>query len=109
MSLIEKADKMMSYPHLEQSAMEAYVEALCFASKSDIIKLLEYADEKYGMQFSFWARLLAFRMALLQSPNDPDLLEWTGSMLLTYGAPDYDETANEYLSRAKKLKNEKKT
>lgn len=104
MNLIERADKMMGYSYLDQSSMEAYIESLCFASKSEIVKLLEHVDERYEMQFPFWARLLAFRFALLQSPDDPELLEWAGAMLRTYGGPDYDDIANDYLQKADEIK-----
>jgi hypothetical protein len=49
-----------------------------------------------------WARNLAYRLAVLQRPDDPQLLREAAAGLLSFG-PDRDTFAEDLTSRATEL------
>ncbi|MET7663965.1 hypothetical protein ABZT45_38720 [Streptomyces sp. NPDC005356] len=54
------------------------------------------------MAMPVWARNLAFRLACLQRPDDPELLREAAADLLSFG-PDWDHFAEELKARATRL------
>jgi len=104
MSLIDKSDKLMSYPHLDTDAFQELIEELCLASEQDISYLLDHIEKHYEFEFPLWARLLCYRLALLQAPDNPDLLERAGQGILLYADPFYDDIAKGYIRKAKEIR-----
>ncbi|MFE4718552.1 MULTISPECIES: hypothetical protein [unclassified Streptomyces] len=54
------------------------------------------------MAMPVWARNLAFRLACLQRPDDPELLREAAADLLSFG-PDWDDFAEDLKARATRL------
>ena len=89
MTLIESTDKMMELPNLDSERASRFIELLAQSDRQDIMALLDHILEKYYIEFPFWARLLAYRLAYLQDINDKHFRERFGKMLLTFGGPEY--------------------
>ena len=56
-----------------------YIEDLSHSSGADIEEMLNYVYEHYLLECPFWARLIAFRMLVLQNPNDEKMKQWAAS------------------------------
>jgi hypothetical protein len=104
MSLIEKIDEYQENSNLNPFALRDLMEDLCIAESKDLQSMATYAVDKYGMEVYFWIILLTYRLAILQSPNDAELLESAGQYIQISGGPDFDYIANEYLERSQKIR-----
>lgn len=83
-----------------------FIELVTFADASEILETVRQslADDWMGMPV--WARNLAYRLACLQRPDDPDLLREAAADLISFG-PDWDHIANDLRARAEALDSEK--
>jgi hypothetical protein len=108
MKLIEKSDKLMSYSNLDQVACEEFINELTFSNLEEIVELLIHVRENYEFEFPLWARMLSYRLALLQEPENQKVLELAGIGILTFGDPYYNDLANECINRAKEIKEKNK-
>ncbi|WP_406861303.1 hypothetical protein ABZO31_12955 [Streptomyces sp. HUAS MG47] len=85
------------------SALSAFLEQLTFASADDIVAMLDdQSPHLVDGQLPVWTRNLAYRLACLQRPDDPELLRAAGQSLYLHG-PDWDEIALELQARADRL------
>ncbi|MEW2520005.1 hypothetical protein [Actinacidiphila alni] len=85
--------------HLEQF----FVEELTFADADAIVAMLhELSPHLVDGNLPVWIRNLAYRLALLQRPDDPELLREAGHSLFMHG-PDWDPIAAELARRAEEL------
>ncbi|MEU6551474.1 hypothetical protein ABZ915_14505 [Streptomyces sp. NPDC046915] len=80
-----------------------FVEELTFADADAILAmLLELCPHVVDGRLPVWVRNLAYRLALLQRPDDPALLREAAQNLWLHG-PDWDEIAAELTRRAEAL------
>jgi hypothetical protein len=79
-----------------------FIEMITFAPPEDILKSLRVVLSEDWMSVPVWARNLAYRLACLQCPGDPQLLREAAADLLSFG-PDWDEIAEELKGRAEQL------
>ncbi|KOV95120.1 hypothetical protein ADK65_29990 [Streptomyces sp. NRRL B-1140] len=79
-----------------------FIEKLTFATADEILAMLEDVLTEDWMALPPWARNLAYRLACLQRPDDPQLLREAASDLLSFG-PDWDTFAEDLKRRAAEL------
>lgn len=103
MSLLEKIDEYQRNSDLNPFALRDLMEEICVADSKDLQSMITYAVDKYGMEVYFWIILLSYRLAILQNPNDVELLQSARQYVQISGGPDFDYIANEYLERAKNI------
>lgn len=83
-----------------------FVEVVTFSSPGEIVAMLDRMMDEAYMEFPVWARNLAYRLAVLQSPADIALRRRAANDLLSFG-PDWDDHANALIREADDL--EKRT
>jgi hypothetical protein len=83
-----------------------FIETVTFASADEILAALRTIGAQDPMAVPVWARNLAYRLAVLQRPDDADLLREAAIDLYTYG-PDWDDIAEEMKQRAEQMKEAK--
>ncbi|MGW5280018.1 hypothetical protein ACWERI_11220 [Streptomyces collinus] len=76
-----------------------FIETVTFAGPDDILTALRDALAEDWMAMPVWARHLAYRLACLQRPDDPELLRDAAADLLSFG-PDWDDFAEDLKARA---------
>ncbi|MET8043420.1 hypothetical protein ABZU25_21465 [Micromonospora sp. NPDC005215] len=80
-----------------------FVEKLTFADAEAILAMLrELCPNLVDGLLPVWVRNLAYRLVLLQRPNEPTLMREAAYNLYSYG-PDWDDLAAELRSRADAL------
>ncbi|MGH3252510.1 MAG: hypothetical protein ACRDOI_40720 [Trebonia sp.] len=79
-----------------------FIEMITFASPDEILESLRVVLSEDWISVPIWARNLAYRLACLQCPGDPQLLREAAVDLLSFG-PDWDEIAEELKGRAEQL------
>ena len=79
-----------------------FIEAITFASADEIVDALRAVLWRDQFDMPPWARNLAYRLACLQRPDDPQLLREAAADLLCFG-PDWDDVAGELKERAHRL------
>jgi len=80
-----------------------FIETVTFAGAEEILSALRTIGADDPMAVPVWARNLAYRLAVLQRPDDADLLHEAAIDLYTYG-PDWDDIAEEMEQRAARMK-----
>jgi hypothetical protein len=81
----------------------SFVEALTFADADSILAMLhELCPHLVDGLLPVWVRNLAYRLALLQRPDDPALMREAAQNLWLHG-PDWDDIAAELERRAAAL------
>ncbi|MFI9343371.1 hypothetical protein ACIG0D_19200 [Streptomyces sp. NPDC052773] len=85
-----------------RDAVRDFVETVTFATADEIRAMLREVLTEDWMALPPWARNLAYRLACLQRPDDPELLREAAADLLCFG-PDWDEQAEELKRRAAEL------
>jgi hypothetical protein len=83
-------------------AAREFVEKLTFATADEILAMLRDVLGEDWMALPPWARNLAYRLACLQRPDDPQLLREAAADLLCFG-PDWDTFAEDLKRRAAEL------
>lgn len=81
-----------------------FAEVIAFVTADEILMVLRTEREHDWLGLPVWAHNLAYRLACLQRPNDPDLLREAAGDLLAVG-PDWDEHAEALVRRADHLDN----
>jgi hypothetical protein len=76
-----------------------FIEKLTFADPGEIVSVLHNTLADDWMALPVWARNLAYRLACLQRPDDPELLREAAADLLSFG-PDWDDAAEDLKARA---------
>lgn len=80
-----------------------FVERLTFADEESILAMLhELCPNIVDGLLPVWVRNLAYRLALLQRPDDPQLLREAAQSLWLHG-PDWDDIAADLERRASAL------
>ncbi|MFF1396577.1 hypothetical protein ACFVZD_22540 [Streptomyces sp. NPDC058287] len=79
-----------------------FIEKITFATPEEILPALRGASAEDWMAMPVWARQLAFRLACLQRPDDPELLREAAADLLSFG-PGWDRFAEDLKARATRL------
>lgn len=79
-----------------------FIEKITFAGPEEILASLRGVLSDDWMAMPVWARNLAYRLACLQRPDDPDLLREAAGDLLCFG-PDWDNIAEGLKVRAAQL------
>jgi hypothetical protein len=80
-----------------------FVEELTFADAEAILAMLhELCPQVVDGLLPVWVRNLAYRLVLLQRPDDPALMREAARSLVLHG-PDWDAVAAELLRRADAL------
>ncbi|MGK5558600.1 hypothetical protein ACSNOI_44060 [Actinomadura kijaniata] len=81
----------------------SFVEELTFADADAILAMLrELAPNLVDGHLPVWVRNLAYRLALLQRPDDPALMREAADSLYLHG-PDWDDIATALRRRADTL------
>lgn len=80
-----------------------FIEAVTFATADDIVAALREIGDQDPMAVPVWARNLAYRLAVLQRPDDAGLLHEAAMDLYTHG-PDWDGIAEEMEQRAERMR-----
>jgi hypothetical protein len=83
-----------------------FIEVLTFAKAEEILTALREIGTQDLMAVPVWARNLAYRLAVLQRPDDADLLLEASTDLFFFG-PDWDPVAEEMKQRAEQMKEAK--
>ncbi|MFG2912079.1 hypothetical protein ACGF0D_04155 [Kitasatospora sp. NPDC048298] len=80
-----------------------FIERLTFADAKEIIAMLRtLCPQLVDGYLPVWARNLAYRLLLLQRPDDPALIRAAADSLHLHG-PDWDDIAEELKQRADAL------
>lgn len=79
-----------------------FIERVSFAEPEEILTALRGVLAEDWMALPVWARNLAYRLACLQRPDDPELLREAAADLLSFG-PDWDEFAEDLKARSDEL------
>ncbi|MEV7217485.1 hypothetical protein AB0O31_30870 [Kitasatospora cineracea] len=79
-----------------------FIEKITFADAEEILPVLRSVLSDDWMALPVWARNLAYRLACLQFPDDPDLLREAAADLFSFG-PDWDDVAESLRARADRL------
>ncbi|MBF9069078.1 hypothetical protein [Streptacidiphilus fuscans] len=97
-------DEYRPTPPCGQEHREHYfVEELTFADADVILSMLrELCPHLVDGQLPVWIRNLAYRLVLLQKPDEPALLREAAQNLWLHG-PDWDDIAAELERRAEEL------
>lgn len=85
-------------PRIGALAVE-YIETIAYADADAILHMLHVSLEERGWYLPVWARLLAYRLACLQRPQDAELLREAANDLVLHG-PDWDDIAAQLMDRA---------
>ncbi|MFI0452886.1 hypothetical protein [Actinomadura sp. 6N118] len=108
-SLVEHArclygDEYRPVPECNLEHREHYfVEELTFADADSILAMLrELCPHVVDGHLPIWVRNLAYRLALLQRPNEPTLMRQAAENLWLHG-PDWDHIAADLTRRADAL------
>ncbi|MFE2111505.1 hypothetical protein ACFXAF_37365 [Kitasatospora sp. NPDC059463] len=83
-------------------ATRYFIEKLTFASPEEILAVLRGVLREDILGIPVWARNLAYRLACLQRPDDPDLLREAAADILFVG-PDWDDQAEAMMEQAARL------
>jgi hypothetical protein len=83
-------------------AAREFIEKLTFATADEILAMLRDVLTEDWMALPPWARNLAYHLACLQRPDDPQLLREAAADLLPFG-PDWDTFALDLKKRAAEL------
>ncbi|MGW2698997.1 hypothetical protein [Streptomyces sp. NPDC001340] len=83
-----------------------FIETITFAEPEDILSVLRDVLAEDWMAMPVWARNLAYRLACLQRPDDPELLRAAAADLLSFG-PDWDDYAERLKARAAQLEDDR--
>lgn len=84
-------------------ARREFMEVVTYATADEILAVLRGGlEDQWGLPV--WATNLAYRLACLQRPDDPELLREAAGDLLAVG-PDWDEHAEALFQRADQLEN----
>lgn len=92
-------------PRVERCAQDSegdfyFIERLTLAGAEEIVAMMrELCPELADGLLPVWVRNLAYRLALLQRPDDPVLLREAAHSLFLHG-PDWDEIAVDLEARA---------
>ncbi|WP_448320930.1 hypothetical protein [Streptomyces sp. CO7] len=94
-------DEYRPTPECEREHREHYfVEELTFADAESILAMLhELSPQLVDGHLPVWIRNLAYRLVLLQRPDDPQLLREAAQSLWMHG-PDWDDIAADLMKRA---------
>ena len=97
-------DEFRPTPECDQEHREHYfVEELTFADTDAILAMLrELCPHVVDGRLPVWVRNLAYRLVLLQRPDQPDLLREAAENLWLHG-PDWDAIAADLVRRADAL------
>jgi hypothetical protein len=79
-----------------------FIEELTFADADAILAMLHELCPEFTGFLPVWARNLAYRLLLLQRPDDPALLREASHSLYLHG-PDWDDIAADLMRRADDL------
>ncbi|MEU1675828.1 hypothetical protein ABZ752_27900 [Streptomyces roseifaciens] len=80
-----------------------FVERLTFAGADEVLAMLrELSPHLVDGYLPVWIRNLAYRLVLLQRPDEPDLMREAADSLYLHG-PDWDDIAAELRRRADAL------
>jgi hypothetical protein len=82
-----------------RDAVRDFTEWVTFAPADEILAVLRQVLAEDWTALPPWARGLAYRLACLQRPDDPDLLREAAADLLSFG-PDRDDEAEDLRRRA---------
>jgi hypothetical protein len=110
-SLIDKMYEMLNLEDCNARlyAENRFTELLTFSSFDEIVELLDDVDNNYNqIEIPVWTRILAYRLAYLQRPNDTDFMRRVILWLRLYG-PDWDAEADKLETKLKKLESVKKS
>ncbi|AJC60556.1 MULTISPECIES: hypothetical protein [Streptomyces] len=97
-------DEYRPTPECDQEHDERYfVEKLTFADAEEILAMLrELSPHLVDGQLPVWVRNLAYRLVLLQRPDEPVLMREAAHSLRLHG-PDWDDIAADLAKRAEAL------
>jgi hypothetical protein len=77
-----------------------FVEELAFAGPDEIVTMLRaMSPNLLDGDLPIWIRILAYRLAVLQRPDDPALLRDAANTFYFFG-PDWDAAADDLVRRA---------
>jgi hypothetical protein len=77
-------------------ASNHFVETLSLSSSEEIKGMIKYVYEHYYMKCPFWAKLIAFRILLLQNPNDEEAKQWATADAEMFGGPEWKEAVGNW-------------
>jgi hypothetical protein len=87
----------------EQHVEQYFVEELTFADADSILSMLrELCPHQLDGDLPIWIRNLAYRLILLQRPDEPALMHEAANSLHFYG-PDWDDIAADLHRRADEI------
>lgn len=105
--LVEQLNKVIALSENDNSRyyeeLVILMEQLTFKSSAEIMVMIDYAHEHYFLELPILVRNLAFRLAILQDPENVSLLERAASDLSLF-SPDWDEEVKKLDQRIKNLK-----
>ena len=96
-AIVEEVD-----PALAREAEHRFVELITFCDAGVIVAALNRLITAYFIEFPVWARNLAFRLAVVDTPDDSTLLRRAAADLRCFG-PDWDSEADSLELRADAL------
>jgi hypothetical protein len=73
-----------------------YIEVLSLSSSDEIKEMIRYVYEHYYMECPFWVKLIAFKMLLLQNPDDEEIKQWAKADAEMFGGPEWKEAVSNW-------------
>jgi len=77
-------------------ASKQYIETLSSSSSQEIEGMLQYIYDNYYIECPFWARLIAFRILVLQNPDNEEIKRWAKNDIIMFGGPEWKDIVKEW-------------
>lgn len=73
-----------------------YIEVLCNSNSQEIKEMIKFVYENYYMECPFWAKLIAFKILILENPEDDELRQWAVADSKMFGSPEWSEIVSNW-------------
>ena len=78
-------------------ASSYYIEILSISSADEIEAMLDYFYKNFATETTpFWARLIAFKILVLQKPNNNKIKQWAINDALMFGGPEWKKEVEKW-------------
>ena len=76
------------------SSTHYYIEVLSISNSEEIKDMIRFVYENYYMECPLWAKLIAFRILILQNPDDVEIKQWVKADLEMFYGIGWQEILN---------------
>ncbi|MDQ3192189.1 MAG: hypothetical protein M3Q58_11410 [Bacteroidota bacterium] len=75
---------------------QEYIKTLTSSSTDEIKEMIDFVYKNYYMECPFWVKLIAFKILLLQNPNDEEVKKWAVADVQMFGNPEWTEIVEKW-------------